>query len=74
MRSPVKVINARLAVADPAKYPPSAGNVYTAETRGFWRDASVTPTGQGHHGNGNGETYYLIGAALGQGMQQLLSP
>lgn len=46
--------------------------VRTVETRGFWREAGVSPRNQDFHYNGNAETYYLVGAALGQAMVDLL--
>jgi len=66
------VANAQLAVSDPKKYPEFAGNVLTVETRGFWKDTSVSPSGQGYHYNRNAETYMLVGDALGRGMVELL--
>ena len=63
-----------LAVADPGKYSGFAGTVFTAETRDFWRESSVSPSAQGYHWNHNGETLFLIGDAMGAGMKQLLTP
>lgn len=66
------VINAQLAVSDPAKYPEFAGNVKTMEARGYWRDSSVSPANAGYHYNRNAETFMLVGDALGRGMVELL--
>lgn len=66
------ILEGQLAVADPARYPDFAGNVFAADTRPFWRQSSVSPRDQGFHWNQNGETYYLIGEAMGLGMIQLL--
>ncbi|MFW6162007.1 MAG: sialate O-acetylesterase, partial [Planctomycetota bacterium] len=67
------VVNAQLAVsAEKGKYPEFAGNVLTVETRGFWRDRSVSPRNQGYHYNRNAETYMLVGDALGRAMVRLL--
>ena len=67
------VANAQLAVSGGAgKYPEFAGNVLTVETRGFWKEAEVSPRDQGFHYNGNAETYLRVGDALGRGMLQLL--
>lgn len=63
----------QLAVGNPALYPEFSGNVSSADTRDFWRTSAVSPTDQGFHWNQNGETYYLIGEALGQGMLGLLN-
>jgi alpha-galactosidase len=68
------VESAQLAVADPAKHPEFAGTVFTTDTRPFWRDASVSPSNFGYHWNHNGETHYLIGKGMGQGMTNMLSP
>jgi len=75
MKGPhVTVANAQLAVSgDKGKYPEFAGNVLTVETRGFWKDASISPRDQGFHYNGNAETYLNVGDALGRGMVKLLN-
>jgi alpha-galactosidase len=70
--SRLEIINAQLAVADPARYPEFAGTVFTAETRDFWREAEVSPSDFGYHWNHNGETHFLIGDAMGRGMLDLL--
>jgi hypothetical protein len=49
------------------------GNVAFVPTKAFWRDQSVSPTGQGFHWNTNAETYYLIGEAMGIAMKKLLA-
>jgi alpha-galactosidase len=68
------VEQAQLNVANPALHPEFAGTVFTVDTRPFWRDASVSPSNFGYHWNHNGETHYLIGKGMGQGMTNLLSP
>lgn len=72
--SRLAIINAQLAVSDPAKYPAFQDTVFTAETRSFWRGANVSPLDQGYHWNQNGETYWLLGKAMGEGMTGLLAP
>lgn len=67
-----RVINAQLAVGNPAKYPEFAGNVKTMEARGYWRDLAVSPANQGYHYHRNAETFMLVGDALGRGMIDLL--
>jgi len=47
------------------------GNVAFVSTRNFWREKEESPSGQGYHWNTNGETYYLIGEAMGQAMVKL---
>jgi hypothetical protein len=67
------VANAQLAVSgERGKYPGFAGNVRTMDTRGYWRDRSISPADQGYHYNRNAETYMLTGDALGRGMIGLL--
>ncbi|MFT7302447.1 MAG: hypothetical protein ACI8UZ_001284 [Akkermansiaceae bacterium] len=66
------LLEGQLAVADPALYPEFDGNVFAADTRDFWRESSVSPRDQGFHWNQNGETLYLIGEAMGEGMKTLL--
>ena len=74
MAGPHKTVaKAQLAVSgDKGKYPDFKGNVKTIETRGFWREADVSPRNQGFHYNQNAETYMLVGEALGRGMVELL--
>ena len=68
------VANAQLAVSgEQGNYPEFLGNVKTVETRDFWRDAKISPRNQGFHYNQNGETYMLVGEALGRGMLELLA-
>jgi chitodextrinase len=43
-------------------------NVNVVYARPFWRDVSESPRQEGLHWNRNGETYYRIGAALGDAM------
>ena len=73
MTGPHKTVaEAQLAVSgDRGKYPEFRGNVTAIETRGFWRDAAVSPRNQGFHYNQNAETYMLVGEALGKGMVKL---
>jgi hypothetical protein len=69
-------MQAQLNVGNDTLYPEFADNVTSVETRPFWRDASISPiTGgnQGFHWNQNGETMFLIGDAMGEGMVDLLS-
>jgi alpha-galactosidase len=54
-----------------AQYEEFKGNVAFVGTKSFWRDQSVSPSGQGYHWNTNAETYYLIGEAMGNAMQTL---
>ncbi|MEM9382457.1 MAG: sialate O-acetylesterase, partial [Planctomycetota bacterium] len=63
------IAEAQLAVGGS---PDLAGSVRTVETRGFWRDASVSPRDQDFHYNGNAETYLLVGEALGRAMVDLI--
>ncbi len=53
--------------------PEFKGNVATAETRDFWRPREqFGGSNQGIHWNGNGESYWLMGEAMGQEMVKLL--
>lgn len=69
----VTIMEAQLAVGDPAQHPGFAGTVSSAETRDFWRESGFSPVNQSYHWNQNGETYFLIGDALGKAMKDLLS-
>ena len=68
-----KVAEAQLSVdGDAGVFPEHKGNVKTIESRDFWRDPGESPKNQGYHYNHNGETYYLVGDALGRAMVELL--
>lgn len=62
------------AQAAAAARPEFQGTVAFVPTRAFWRDAEVSPSGQGYHWNSNAETYYLIGDAMGRAMLDLCAP
>jgi Carbohydrate esterase, sialic acid-specific acetylesterase len=65
-----KVIEAQLATPQRAEF---KGNVATTETRDFWRDGKeFGARGMSIHWNGNGESYFLIGEAMGNDMLKLL--
>ena len=65
---------AQLAVANPANHPEFKGTVVTDDTRYYWRDASVSPSNFDYHWNHNGESHYLIGKGMGEGMTRILPP
>ena len=67
------IVKAQLAVdGDAGNYPEFKGNVTAVDARPFWRDADVSPSGQGYHYNHNAETYTEVGEALGRAMAELL--
>lgn len=61
------------AQASVAEMPEFKGNVAFVKTQSFWRPADQSPSGQGYHWNSNGQTYYLIGHAMGEAMKGLMS-
>lgn len=65
------LMHAQAAVAE---HPEFKGNVAFVGTRDFWRPQEASPTKQGYHWNGNAETYYLIGEAMGAAMLKLCMP
>ena len=68
------VANAQLAVSgDKGKYPEFVGNVKTVESRDYWREKDISPSGAGYHYNHNAETYMEVGDALGRAMADLLN-
>lgn len=67
------VINAQLAVANAKKYPEFAGNVFSTDAAPFHRLKAVSPDGDWTHWNDNGETLYLIGKAIGDGLVKMIS-
>lgn len=62
------------AQAAAASRPEFKGNVAFVTTRNFWRPADQSPSQQGYHWNSSGETYYLIGNAMGEAMKSLIQP
>lgn len=68
------VLNAQLALADPARHPTFAGTVFTADTRPFWREPDVSPTNDVSHWHGNGESFFLIGKSIGDAIVEMLKP
>lgn len=62
----------RAAQAAPATYKEFETNVACIKTADFFRPAEVSPSRQGYHWNGNAETYYLIGQAMGKQMNLLI--
>jgi hypothetical protein len=65
----LSLMRAQAAVAE---YPEFKGNVAFVGTKSFWRPAEESPSNQGYHWNSNAETYYLIGAGMGEAMKKLL--
>lgn len=63
---------AQLEMENFTKYPDFEGSVAVDDTRPYWRDASESPSSFGFHWNHNGESYYLVGKGMGQGMVDLL--
>ena len=67
--------NRRLMIRDaqaaPAKASEFKDNVATVKTAPFFRPEDESPSKQGYHWNGNAETYYLIGEAMGEAMKEL---
>ena len=59
------------AQAAAAERPEFKGTVAFVSTRAFWREEAASPSKQGYHWNSNGETYYLIGDAMGAAMKTL---
>ncbi|MFW6161633.1 MAG: hypothetical protein ACODAJ_02630 [Planctomycetota bacterium] len=60
------IMQAQAAVAQRQEF---EGNVVCVETRGLCRGY---PSRHNYHWNNNGETYYLIGQAMGRAMVELL--
>jgi hypothetical protein len=63
----------RKAQKDAAGRPEFAGTVQFVETHDFVREEKDSPTKEGYHEFKNGETYFLVGDALGKAMMDLLS-
>jgi alpha-galactosidase len=61
------------AQANVALRPEFAGTVTTVDTRPFYYGPFQSPIDQGYHWNGNGETYFQIGEAMGEAMLDLLT-
>ena len=61
------ILDAKMAVADPAKHPEFKGNVATVYTHPL----SMGSSSNAHYG-GNAKTYMNVGLAMGEAMAQLL--
>ena len=66
-------VTIRNAQKDAAARPEFAGTVKFVETHDFVRAEKDSPTKEGYHEFKNGETYFLIGDALGKPMLDLLA-
>jgi hypothetical protein len=64
----LSLMRAQAAVAQHEEF---KGNVAFVGTRDFYRPKEVSPSGQAYHWNGNAETYFLIGDAMGKAMIEL---
>lgn len=62
-----QILNAKMAVADPAKYPDHKGNVATVYTNPVIKGGSSS----GHY-SGNAETYMNVGELMGAAMVDLI--
>lgn len=67
-----RALSLMAAQAAVAEYEEFQGNVAFVGTRAFYRPPEESPSDQGYHWNCNAETYYLIGAGMGQAMLGLL--
>lgn len=65
----LELMKAQAAVA---QLPEFKNNVAFVGTRAFWRPKEISPSDQVYHWNSSGETYYLIGDAMGRAMTDLL--
>ncbi|MEM9801794.1 MAG: sialate O-acetylesterase [Planctomycetota bacterium] len=65
----LSLMAAQRAVAERVEF---RGNVAFVGTRDFFRPKELSPSGQAYHWNENAETYYLIGAGMGEAMLELL--
>lgn len=68
------VVNAQINVANPSLHPELGGNVFTVDTRPLARTTEQSPTDDTTHWKNNGESMWLIGKGMGEGMVGLLSP
>ncbi len=66
------VVNAQINVANPALHPELGGNVFTVDTRPFARTDAQSPTNDSTHWRNNGESMWLIGKGMGDGIVPLL--
>jgi hypothetical protein len=66
----LEIMKAQAAAANKVEF---RGTVKCVETRDFYRAEDVSPSRQRYHWNGNAETYFLIGEAMGQSMFQLVN-
>jgi hypothetical protein len=64
----LSLMRAQAAVAEHKEF---RGNVAFVGTKDFYRPPEASPSRQAYHWNSNAETYYLIGAAMGEAMKKL---
>lgn len=69
----LKVVNAQINVANPALHPQLGGKVFTVDARPFARSTEVSPNNDTTHWKNNGESLYLIGKGIGDGMVDMLT-
>jgi alpha-galactosidase len=67
------VVNAQINVANPTLHPELGGNVFTVDTRPFARTTEESPTNDTTHWKNNGESMWLIGKGMGDGIVNLLT-
>lgn len=70
---PGSLIEAQGNVSIPALHPELGGKVTTVDTRPFDYGIFQSPIDQGYHWNGNGESYFQIGEAMGEAMLALMA-
>jgi hypothetical protein len=70
---PGSLIEAQANVSNPSLHPEFAGTVTTVDTRPFDYGVFQSPIDQGYHWNGNGESYFQIGEAMGEAMLTLMA-
>lgn len=67
----IDIILSQLAAADLSKHPELGCCVEAVETRDFWRPPEYSPNHrQDYHFYHNAETHYLVGKAMGIGMNK----
>jgi len=64
---------AQLEMGNATAYPQFDGNVAVTDTQNFYYDHASSPADQGYHWNRNAKSYLLIGQAMAEEMQALVT-
>lgn len=68
----IDIMLSQIAAANLTLHPELECCVEAVETRDFYRPPEYSPSGQGFHFNHNSETYYFVGKAMAESMNNMV--